>query len=204
MSGEREKLTQGSWALGPLTPVGEPLLILPLPLFLCLQSSPLSHCQSAPPSPQKRRCPRSQERLGNSLAACGQAPLRGWEAYTSSLLDSSCYLRGLTTLKAPCWEDARTVTWDRKATPRNTKISHVGVKPPVPSSPAQLKCQLNTAEWVASADARWSRGAQLPTRWGERFCCFKSLSFEVVYYITDKLINKWNSLYNIYAIYNYI
>ena len=67
--------------------------------------------------------------------------------------------------------------------------------------PAQLKCQLNTAEWVASADARWSRGAQLPTRWGERFCCFKSLSFEVVCYTTDKLINKWNSLYIIYMLY---
>ena len=101
--------------LGPFNSSGgKPLLILPLPLFLCPQGSPLSHCQSPLPGPEKRRCLRSQEWLGNSLAACGWAPLRGWEAYTSSVLDGSCYVRGLTTLKAPGWEEARPATWGEK------------------------------------------------------------------------------------------
>ena len=41
-------------------------------------------------------------------------------------------------------------------------MPHAGVKPLGFSSPAQLTCQLNTAEWVASADARWSEEPGFP------------------------------------------
>lgn len=59
---------------------------------------------------------------------------------------------------------------------------------------AQLPCQLNAAQWVASPGAIWGTEAFQMSPVNPHFCCSKSLSFEVVCYTTDKLINKWNSI----------
>lgn len=87
LSGREEKLTL-DMGLGPLTPVGKPLVILPL--FLCPQGSPwvtANHLFLA----QKAM---SQIKLyGNSLAACLWASLKRLRSYTSSLLDALLHKR---------------------------------------------------------------------------------------------------------------